>query len=97
MDPKPFKRSWSLTMLPRAELVPGVYYFGHCRNARIARWDGARFFYWRQKMGREFPESIPHPDDEPLFDVFVPMVEIPAHQARIIPLDNQLFPVAESE
>lgn len=51
-------------------LVKGEYYIGICRNARIARWDGERFWHWRLKWGQHFIECIRHRDDDTAFDVF---------------------------
>ena len=58
--------------LPKADLVTGEYYRGHCRNAPIAKWLGDRFVYLRTKFGHTFAEEIKHPDDDKTFDVFFP-------------------------
>lgn len=56
--------------IPKSELIPGEYYKGVCRNARIARWDGAKFWHWRTKFGSTFLESIRHREDDEIWDVF---------------------------
>lgn len=59
--------------LPKEQLEAGVYYYGKCRNATVARWDGEKFHHWRTKFNRRFIETIKHPDDEQCFDVFYPI------------------------
>src|SRR5271154_6091772 len=46
--------------LPKEALRHGVYYYGRCRNARIARWDAVRqvFVHWRKKFSDVFLEEI---------------------------------------
>lgn len=56
--------------IPKKELVAGCYYYGQCRNATIARWDGEKFIHWRTKFGEKFLEEIWAPEDEAIFDVF---------------------------
>jgi hypothetical protein len=68
-DPKTGNTYW---ILPKAALIPGHYYTGRCRNARIARWDGEQFWYWRVKFGDRFTEPINHPEDDNGFDLFLP-------------------------
>lgn len=57
----------------KRDLVHGAYYKGECRNATIARWDGINqcFVHYRTKWGEKFTETILHPEDELVFDVFV--------------------------
>lgn len=61
-------------MIPKKDLVHGAYYVGECRNADLARWDAELnvFLHWRNKFGDRFIEDIKHPEDERLYDVFVP-------------------------
>ena len=75
------------THLPKSSLVDGVYYIGLCRHGRIARWDSRRqaFHYWRTKWGRDFVEVIEHPEDDQVWDVFVPIAACPDSQVRAIP------------
>lgn len=62
-------------MIPKADLVDGVTYLGHCRNATEAVWDTGlqMFLYLRTKFGSTFDEAIPHPEDDLSYDVFVPI------------------------
>ncbi len=86
-DPKPLKPI-PKKFISKADLIPGAYYAGICRNAQIARWDGEMFIHWRRKFSSVFLESIKHPDDEPFFDVFQPLLHI--HDSELIkgiPLD----------
>jgi hypothetical protein len=75
-------------MIAKADLVHGAYYYGSCRNASVARWNGEteRFIYWRHKFGDRFAEEINHPEDDDGFDLFKPreivswgVDEIPLH------------------
>ncbi len=61
-------------MIAKKDLIDGAVYSGHCRNASEALWDAARnvFVYRRRKFGDEFNEDICHPDDDSVYDVFVP-------------------------
>ena len=65
-------------MVPFEDLEDGVYYYGRCRNATIARWDvkTGRFTYMREKFGRVFPENIGYwveaQPGESRFDEFKP-------------------------
>ncbi|MGD0696891.1 MAG: hypothetical protein ABSA41_20835 [Terriglobia bacterium] len=65
-------------MVPLGLLEHGAYYFGTCRNARVARWnaDTQRFVYVRVKLGEVFPEEIGYWVDaksgEKRFDEFRP-------------------------
>lgn len=75
-------------LLSKQHLVDGRYYYGHCRNARVARWDAngkprgvedgptGRFVHIRHKFGDSFPESINHPEDDNGYDFFIPVAEI---------------------
>ena len=64
--------------IAKQSLVHGAYYYGRCRNASIARWDGVKgvFVYWRQKFSSVFLEEIRCREDELHFDVFDPRVEL---------------------
>lgn len=84
-------------LLAKKDLVDGLYYYGHCRNARVARWDAngkprvgvedgptGRFVHIRTKFGGSFPESINHPEDDNGFDFFIPVAEIqPLDEERV--------------
>jgi hypothetical protein len=64
--------------IAKKDLVHGAYYYGRCRNATIARWNGdlQRFLYFRRKFGETFIEEICHPEDDKAFDVFIVEKEI---------------------
>lgn len=59
--------------IKKENLIHGTYYYGHCRNATLARWNAneGKFFHWRTKFGTTFIEEIKCPEDEQHFDVFV--------------------------
>ena len=61
-------------MIAKKDLIDGATYVGTCRNASEARWDAARecFVYKRAKFGFTFDEDIKHPDDDQVYDVFIP-------------------------
>lgn len=75
--------------IPKGDLVHGRYYVGHCRNARVARWDAAseRFYYWREKAGAVYLARLHHAADRRGLDYFEPYDEAFEHQVRAIPLD----------
>src|SRR5690349_20804843 len=54
------------SFLPKIALKDGVCYKGRCRNATVARWCQTedRFYYWREKYGHVFIETIKYPTDE---------------------------------
>ena len=54
-----------MSTIPKSELIHGMYYHGHCRNATVARWHAPlqRFIHWRYKFGHEFLEAVPHIED----------------------------------
>ena len=88
VDLRPYREEQHFWCLPKGELIDGHYYFGWCRNARIARWDAAsnRFYYWRRKFTFEFVEAICYPTDDDAFDVFVPALDVEwcKHELRAI-------------
>ena len=75
--------AWFAGMLRKEELKDGAYYWGCCRNARVAMWDADKgsFVHMRLK-GDWHPEKIPYPSDEKVVefapgrltacDVFIP-------------------------
>ena len=63
MFPKPI-------YIKKEDLIAGGYYKGSCRNARIARWNGKVFLYWRIKFVDTFLEEIHCPEDDQIYDVF---------------------------
>lgn len=71
--------------IPKDQLEVGAYYWGTCRNASIARWNGEVFLYWRTKFGDKFVEEISHSEDEKVWDVFIPAMKV-ENLAEPIPL-----------
>jgi len=72
-------------MLPKSDLKIGKYYFGTCRNASVAQWDGISFTYIRKKWGATFPEKINHPENDDGFDLFYPVSECePKEEEKIL-------------
>jgi len=78
MTPEVLKKAEELGMIPKRDLKPWAYYSGSCRNARIAMWDSNRqlFIHLRTKFRDTFAETIPHPEDDEGWDVFIPVEEI---------------------
>ena len=82
----------TMGMIPRDQLKDGSYYYGVCRNTRIAQWRDKPtypsktelpnqvkepcFFHMRLKFNKIFVETIKHPVDEAHFDAFIPLREI---------------------
>ena len=62
--------------IPKDELEVGAAYYGDCRNASEAVWDGEKFTYQRYKFGFTFPEKINHFQDDDGYDLFVPIKKI---------------------
>jgi hypothetical protein len=71
--------------IPKSELENGVYYLGYCRNATVARWNASKrcFYHWRTKFGHTLVETIKHPDDENVADVFYPFKKIVSPEKEI--------------
>ena len=89
--PKPITEEWfveakALGLLMKSQLTDGVYYFGKCRNARVARWDSKkeRFTYMRTKFTEVYPEDVNHPEDDNGYDLFVPLNEVIPDEYQII-------------
>ena len=65
--------------IPIDKLVKGRWYYGNCRNATCAQWQGKEancFLYTRIKFGSEFPQLINHFQTYTTSDVFVPIKEL---------------------
>lgn len=64
-------------LLKQSSFEHGKYYYGKCRNARVARYNTEtnRFIYMREKFGRVFPETIGHIENDDGFDIFEPCGE----------------------
>jgi hypothetical protein len=74
-------------MIPKEHLKVAHYYFGHCRNSNIARWDGERFWYWREKFGTPFLEQIDYFSAGEHFDTFQPVEDV-TWGVKEIPLEQ---------
>jgi len=66
-------------MILKKDLKDRSLYKGYCRNAQEAMWvkEIERFIYVRHKWGSEFLEDICHVEDDNLYDLFIPLEEIP--------------------
>ena len=71
-------------MLTKDKLNIGHYYFGGCRNASVALWDGKKFWYMRTKFNQVFKESIVHPEDDEGYDIFTPIYSVNPKKSEII-------------
>ena len=65
-------------MIAKQDLVHGAWYVGHCRNAEYAKWNGEKkhFVHWRWKFAVKYPETILHPEDDQVYDVFEPYEKV---------------------
>lgn len=74
-------------IIPKDRLVDGNYYAGLCRNASVARWNGAdnHFTHWRDKFGRVFLEDIGYFTPDGQWDEFIPVIDLGAELPREIP------------
>lgn len=85
------------TVIAKSELKDKAYYRGDCRNAvlGLARWDEKHscFWYVRHKFGTVVTESIKHPEDDEIFDVFRVKEEVLKPEFDI-PLDPHDFIVS---
>ncbi len=65
-------------VIAKEQLEDGQYYFGLCRNTKIAVWDKPKnvFHHLRLKFGHWFMEDINHIEDDNGFDMFVPFEKI---------------------
>ncbi|MGD0670385.1 MAG: DUF433 domain-containing protein [Bryobacteraceae bacterium] len=79
-------------ILSKEALKEGHYYKGRCRNATTARWNAQEncFYYWQEKFGRIFIETIRFPTDaeEAWWDVFDVVEELPNPKVEI-PFDKE--------
>jgi len=75
-----FKRG----VIRKKDLVIGKYYYGNCRNASVAKWDGKEFKYMRFKFGDYFIDTINHLEDDDGYDLFVPLKETEPREEEII-------------
>lgn len=82
-------KGYAAGVIAKSQLKHGVYYFGKCRNAYVARWDAERqrFTYIREKFGDRFPEDINAPEDDNGYDLFVAVAEVEPEEQEKIPQD----------
>lgn len=59
--------------IPKNKLIWHRRYKGKCRNASEAIWNGEYFEYLTKDCGQPCFETIKHFEDEPIFDVFIPL------------------------
>lgn len=71
-------------VLRKDKLEIGKYYYGKCRNAKVAMWDGSVFVYMRDKWGTKYPEEINHLADDNGYDLFIPIKEVIPTDVEII-------------
>jgi hypothetical protein len=64
-------------LLRKEELKDGLYYYGHCRNASVAKWNAEKqlFTYMRTKFCDRFPEDIDPYFIDNGYDQFYPYYE----------------------
>lgn len=71
-------------IIRKKNLIEGKYYYGKCRNAKVAVWNGNTFVYMRNKFAYTFPENIYHLEDDDGFDVFIPIEIVKPTEEEII-------------
>lgn len=59
-------------IVPLKELITGGVYRGLSIGTQKAYWDGERFLYFPYKCLDPYIETIEHPDNDNIFDVFLP-------------------------
>lgn len=64
-------------ILDKSELVVGKTYKGICRSTDEATWNGTEFEYEHTEWyGDTFTKTLPHPEDDKSYDVFLPLREM---------------------
>lgn len=71
-------------IIPKKELEIGKYYWGKCRNANVALWNGDKFTYMRTKFNWCYPEDINHLENDDGFDLFIPLYVTTPNEIQII-------------
>jgi hypothetical protein len=72
-------------VIRKENLEQNEYYYGTCRNANVAVWNGNNFVYMRTKFGQTFPENINHLEDDDRSDLFIPIEKItPTTEQKVI-------------
>lgn len=84
VKPEELEKAYADGMIRKSDLKDRAYYRGTCRNASYAQWFSEYnvFVYMRSKFGSIFPESIFHPEDDDLYDLFIPVGEEPEVDPR---------------
>jgi hypothetical protein len=87
--PKPIPESmynelFSKGVIPKKDLIIGNYYLGRCRNASVAKWDGDKFLYMRNKFGHWSIDKINHMEDDNGYDLFVPLKVVEPTEKQIV-------------
>ena len=72
-------------IIPLTDMEIGVYR-GRCRNAEYAYWNGIEFIHLRTKFNRTFLDTIQHPENEYLYDVFLPFELIETEELEAVEL-----------
>jgi hypothetical protein len=80
------KQANEFGMIQKKDLKDKTYYYGRCRNARVAMWDAEKevFWYMRTKFGSVFKEDINHPEDDNEYDLFIPIGEVVPEEDEVI-------------
>ena len=69
-------------MIPKKDMVPGMYYKGICRGTYVAKWDDGKkqFLHLNYTCGQYYLDSIPHFEDvkDKRLDGFIPVEEVNA-------------------
>jgi hypothetical protein len=60
-------------IIRKSQLLKNHYYYGTCRNANVALWNGYEFLYNRTKFGSTYVETINHLEDDNGYDLFIPL------------------------
>jgi len=76
MTPEILQRYYDAGVIQKKDLKFGEYYWGRCRNASLAMWDGSHFVYIRIKSLNVFLEKINHIEDDDGYDLFVPIKQL---------------------
>lgn len=87
--PKPipaelYKELFNKGIIRKKDLVIGKYYYGKCRNSRVAVWNGNTFVYMKHEFKFIFPENINHLEDDNGFDVFIPIEMVEPNEKEIV-------------
>lgn len=62
--------------IPKKSLIVGKVYSGKSKSTNKAMWTGSCFVYKEHDYGHEYEKTIDHFEDNPLFDMFIPLKEL---------------------